>query len=458
MNLKKIYPLILSALSLSVILTESLLLATSYSPACTQEVQQLIREAQKTGKHITIVGAGKGNSVKSTQCDTYELKQNQMNHIIALNLKDKKITVQPGILWSTIQECINPFGLSIAAMQSYSDFSVGGTIGVNAHGQDFRFAPIAQTIDSMVIVDAHGNLKRVSSTENSELFRLIIGGYGLFGVIVEVTIHLIDNTMLEKKVMIEYTSDILSHSQKNLDRDDIALYSARFDMGKEHFMDRMISITYTNTHEITHAPLSSTKKIETANNYMINILFNLTRQYKFLRNKRFAFECNFFEKLCTKYTRNNAMYHQTGTLSHTDNTKIEILQEYFIPLQNMKAFIRQAKAILIHNKVDVLNCTLRYVKKDTISYLPYAPETVGAFVFYYSIDNKKQGFDDAQKWTQQLVNSALDCNGRFYLPYYCFATKEQVRKAYPEFDGFIALKKVYDPNALFINDLYSTYA
>ncbi len=428
------------------------------SPKSTTEVQELIREAGDTGTTITIAGAGRGNSVKTTSADTTVLDQQHMSKIINLDVANKKITVQPGILWSDIQEAINQLGLAVAAMQSYCDFSVGGSIGVNAHGQDFRFAPIAQTTESMVIVDANGDLKRLSRMENSELFCLFIGGYGLFGVIVEVTLQLVDNTMLKKEVEITDNKSVFDVSEALLNDNDIALYSARFDMSTDRFMKRMITIAYRDTHEVTTTPLKTIGVLEELRSKALNVLFNAARNYSLLRNYRIAFEKNVVEgAFYTKRSRNNAMFYRTGTLSHSDAEKVEILQEYFVPIEHADQFIKQSRQLLKRHDVDVLNCTLRYVKQDDVSFLPYAQKTVAAFVFYYSIDNSDAGFECVRGWTRQLVDIALKHNARFYLPYYCFATEKQVRAAYPEFDDFIALKKQYDPKEIFVNDLYLTY-
>ena len=43
------------------------------------------------------------------------------------------------------------------------------------------------------LVDAAGELRECSRTKNPELFRLAVGGYGLFGVILDVDLEIVDN-------------------------------------------------------------------------------------------------------------------------------------------------------------------------------------------------------------------------------------------------------------------------
>src|SRR5215207_415035 len=103
---------------------------------------------------------------------------------IVLNETARSVTVQPGATWHDIQNVLHP-RFAVRAMQSTDIFSVGGSISVNAHGMDHQAGALAKSIKSMKVMLADGSLQTVSATENKDLFNLVVGGYGLFGVIVE---------------------------------------------------------------------------------------------------------------------------------------------------------------------------------------------------------------------------------------------------------------------------------
>ncbi len=427
---------------------------TLIAPKNVDAIEQAVKTAATNKTNVTIKGAGKGVSVKNTLCDTTVIDLQGLNKILNLDISSKTITVQAGISWKEIQEYINPFGLAVAAMQSYCDFSVGGSIGVNAHGQDFRYAPVGSTVISMVIINAQGEKVTLSPTKNAELYHAVIGGYGLFGIITEVTLQLIDNTMLKKRVKVVNTKRHLdSLTQKTLANNNIALFSARFTIGSENFFDTMLTLTYHDTKKITTEKLKPLSSIKT---YISQKLFGFLRDVPFVKNVRLFVEKHLIELEVTK-SRNNFMHFATDHLQETRSTHIDILQEYFIPLKDFKKFVDKAKVILQKNNVNLLNGTLRLVKKDTTSFLSYAPETCSALVLFISLENSKAAFEVAQLWTRELINAALECHGTFYLPYQCFATKEQVHAAYPQFDEFIKLKRQYDPQEIFVNDLYLNY-
>lgn len=425
-------------------------MAISCNPV--QDLANIVKSAATDGTKITLIGAGKGTSGKTTSIATTVVDLNNLNKILSLDTANKTITVQAGITWKELQEYINNYGLSLAAMQSYSDFSVGGSIGVNAHGQDFRFAPVGSTIISMNMINATGQEITLSNTQNSELFHAVIGGYGLFGIITQVTLQLTDNTILKKRVKTIDAKKINALTAATLANKNIALFSGRFDIGAADYFDKILTITYYDTpHRTTEIlkSLSSTKKM------LSRSLLNVMREKNSSKNWRFFIEKTFIEKDGI-HSRNNAMYNFIDHLKSNKNY-IDILQEYFIPLHNVQDFIKKAKIILKNNQVNLLNCTLRFVKQDNTSFLNYAQCDCAALVLYIALDNNQVSLDAAQPWTQELIDAAISCGGTFYLPYQCFATREQVRQAYPQWEEFIALKNKYDPQGIFVNDLYLNY-
>ena len=121
---------------------------------------------------------------------------------IVLNESARSVTVQPGATWHDIQNVLHP-RFAVRAMQSTDIFSVGGSISVNAHGMDHQAGALAKSIKSMKVMLADGSLRTVSATENKDLFDLVVGGYGLFGVIVEAELDIADNLVYktERRLM-----------------------------------------------------------------------------------------------------------------------------------------------------------------------------------------------------------------------------------------------------------------
>ena len=60
--------------------------------------------------------------------------------------------------------------------------------------------PIIADVESFTLLDADGRELNCSRSENSELFRLAIGGYGLFGVITSLRLRLVRRQKVERIV------------------------------------------------------------------------------------------------------------------------------------------------------------------------------------------------------------------------------------------------------------------
>jgi len=109
------------------------------------------------------------------------------------------------------------------------------------------------------------------------------------------------------------------------------------------------------------------------------------------------------------------------------------------------------------HKVDLLNITLRDVKKDENSFLNYAKQDMIGFVMLFN--QKLNSVDESEmtRLTRKLIDVSLFLNGTYYLPYRLHATKAQFMKAYPEGISFFLLKNKYDPLEVFQNKFYKTY-
>ena len=164
-----------------------------------QEEEALIaavKMARDKDLKISIAGSKHSQGGHAFYKDSVWLDMSAYNEILALDENEKTITVQSGTTWKQIQDFINPYGLSIKVMQSSNIFTVGGSLSSNVHGRDPKYGTIIETVDSFRLLTADGTIKEVSRTENEELFPLVIGGYGLFGVILDVTLQLTDDVLI----------------------------------------------------------------------------------------------------------------------------------------------------------------------------------------------------------------------------------------------------------------------
>ncbi len=83
------------------------------------------------------------------------LDMRQMNQLIALRPNERLVRVQAGMRWRDLQDHLDPLGLAIKTMQSYANFTVGGSVAVNAHGRYIDHGPIGHTVRALKLVLAY---------------------------------------------------------------------------------------------------------------------------------------------------------------------------------------------------------------------------------------------------------------------------------------------------------------
>jgi FAD/FMN-containing dehydrogenase len=422
------------------------------TPSSLPEIRALMNRAVKEHRTISLVGANKSMGGQTTS-DTggYRLSLEKYNKLLALDIQKEEVTVQAGMTWRELQALIAPHGLAIRAMQSYHDFALGGSLSVNVHGQDIHDAPLIKTVISFRILCADGAIYNVSRSEHTELFGLAIGGYGLFGIILDVTLNLTVDTMLDRHVLAidaDLLADYVVH--KMLPNDRISFFSARYALGKDKLLDKALMIYYTNNG------LASTEKFKGLalhQSLFARAFLALTKLSGLVKSWRFFFEEQYLNAPRT-ISRNNFL---NISISSLPQFSTYILQEYFIPYDKLNAFVKEMKAVFIKYRVNIINVSARHVPADTEAMLSYAPQDCCALVLYINIPKSDKGYVACARWTNELINAALRCNGTYYLPYHILATDAQILQAYPKLPTFLRLKKQYDPSELFSNRLYERY-
>jgi len=165
------------------------------TPTTTTEIVEAVK---RHAGPISIGGARHSMGGQTATQDALFIDMRQFNRILGFSPADKTITVQAGASWRQIQEDIDPANLAVKIMQSYANFTVGGSLSVNAHGRYVGLGPIILSVKSLKVVLADGTVVEASPTNNADLFNGVIGGYGGLGVIVEATLELTDNVKIKR--------------------------------------------------------------------------------------------------------------------------------------------------------------------------------------------------------------------------------------------------------------------
>ncbi len=409
-------------------------------------------------KNHRVISIGGGRFSMGGQIATEEsvhIDMRGMNQILAFNPAEKTIRVQAGVRWRQIQEYIDAHGLAVKIMQTYANFTVGGSLSVNAHGRYVGQGPLILSVQSIVIVLANGEAVNASPTENSELFFGAIGGYGGLGIIVEATLHLVPNVKVERQQIKLNINDYRQYFFEHVRENQKAIFH-NADLYPPHYK-KARAITWVETDKPLTTPESVVKP---KSSYALERYFvwAITSTPLGKWRREYIIDPLLLMRDRVVYRNLEASGYDVAELEPRSRKKYTyVLQEYFIPVMQFDIFAKKITEIMQRYNVNALNISVRHARVDLGSVLAWAREEVFAFVLYY-----KQGVGELAKnkvaiWTRELIDAAISVGGSYYLPYQLHATAEQFHKAYPRARDFFALKQKLDPENKFRNKLWDKY-
>ena len=172
-------------------------------------VQEIVGAAARDQRPLCIAGGRHAMGAQQFASDGVLIDTRTLDRVIAFDSEQGIVEVEAGIQWPALIEHLLALqggarrAWGIAQKQTGADrLSIGGAIAVNAHGRGLTMRPMIADVEALSLVNATGELVRCSRTERPELFRLVCGGYGLFGVVVSVALRLTPRTKLRRVVEI----------------------------------------------------------------------------------------------------------------------------------------------------------------------------------------------------------------------------------------------------------------
>jgi len=432
------------------------------------DIANALQFARANGRKVALAGVRHSMGGQAFYNDAVVLDMRGFN-AISLDEAQKTITVQSGITWHDIQTFLHPT-YAIKAMQSTDIFTVGGSIAVNAHGMDHQAGAVGRTIRAMRIMLTDGSIQTISPGENPELFRLVIGGYGLFGIVLEATLEITENAIYEPGRRVLYYEAFPAIFANELESNpNLGLMYGHLSTAPQSLLREMLIYTYIR-QEVPDAIIDPLGEVSGTKlrRFVINFskLGNIPMRMKWYAEKNvepLMESCSVTRSEAMQeagaclVSRNQPMHDSVAYLRNNMHGETDILHEYFIPRANFVTFVDGLREIVTDYGVNLLNASVRVVHREE-NFLSYAPGEAFSVVLYINQTTDEAGNAKMQTVTQALIDLSTSVNGRFFLPYQLHYNAEQLERAYPEIRPFFAAKRQYDPDLLLTNTWYEKYA
>lgn len=427
-----------------------------HSPRSIERIQELVRSARERKLAISISGGRHSMGGQQFGEGTLHLSMTDFNRILSLDEERGLIEVESGIQWPEIIEWLSKrkSGWAIRQKQTGADrLSIGGALSSNIHGRGLKMRPMIDDVESFTLVDANGDIKTCSRKENVELFRLAIGGYGLFGIIGTVKLRLSPLTTLKRVVRIIDASDFVALAERRINEGfRYGDFQFAIDPHSREFMKTGVASLY----QAVPTPETMPEKQKELSESDWLDLIGLAHADK---KKAFEFYSKYY--LSTDGQLYQSDTHQLGVYLDDYHRKLpgnaqatEMISEIYVPRSKLGVLFRRLREDFRRKNVNVIYGTVRLIEKDRESFLAWAKEDYAAIVFNFHVEHDDQGIKRAKREFRLIIDRALELGGSYFLTYHSWATRRQVLRAYPQMPAFLRLKKKYDPEERFQSEWY----
>lgn len=378
------------------------------------------------------------------------------------------VRVGSGATWHELLLALDREGWSVDVMQSNDDFTIGGSISVNCHGWNPNSQPLASTVEAFTVIRADGSVAsfRRDRVEDREVFGAVCGGYGLIGIITAVELRVVPNALYRAE---EFAAKAANFSERFAELVPESDHAIGFAYGRisvapgPWFLHDARIVRFVHTGGAAAAPTNTV--LDNGGSFGITgweislarAVFRASVGNSLGKLGRWTIE-RVHGQTHRTVSRNSILRTPSAWFGNRDPRQVEILHEYFVPPSRLAEFLDRARPILREQDgADLLNVTVRKVKRDEVTTLAYCPEDSFGLVMLFNYPATAAADERMAAKTRRLIDVALECGGTYYLPYRRHATRQQFQRAYPRFADFMRVKQRKDPAAVFQNSFYSTY-
>jgi FAD/FMN-containing dehydrogenase len=430
------------------------------------EIQALIKDCRKHGRLISVSGSRHATGGQQFAAHSVLLDMRGMNRVLDLDQRTGLLQVESGIEWPALMQGYlaaqgNNAEWGIHQKQGGGDhMTLCGALSANAHGHCLGSPPVVGDVEWFEIVTSDGTVRRCSRKENSELFALAIGGYGLFGVITSIGFRLVPRGKVRRNVEARTVAELMDLVERRAASGaSFGYFQYSINETSPEFMRTGVLTTYEPV-----GPETALGKVTTdLDEDVLTSLLELAH-----REPKRAYDQYAKYELSLDGNVEWSDLHQLSTYPAGYHKNIEkrlgaafegadLIVEVYVPRNELIPFLEGARHLLLTSETPLIYGTVRFIEQDRDTFLAWARKRYACVIFTLHSSAEAHALRKTGELCRQLMRGGTKRDGSFYLTYNRFAARDELDSAYPQFREFLALKKKYDPTELFQSDWFRHY-
>lgn len=147
--------------------------------------------ARRRGWSIGLRGAGQSYGDASLATGNLSLDVSRMRRVLEWDPVAGRIRVEPGVTIRELWQFVVEDGWWPPVVPGTSHASIGGCAAANIHGKNaWKVGPLGEHVEAIEVLFPNGDRRVLRRDADGDLFLAVIGGFGLLGVIVSITLRL----------------------------------------------------------------------------------------------------------------------------------------------------------------------------------------------------------------------------------------------------------------------------
>jgi FAD/FMN-containing dehydrogenase len=430
-------------------------------------VGRAVAEAREAGQALSIAGGRHAMGGQQFGAGTVCLDTRGLRRVLGFDAERGLVEAEAGIQWPELIASLQAAQRrswpqwTIRQKQTGADrLSLGGALSANVHGRGLRFRPFVEDVESFVLVTADGAPLTVSRREHPELFRLVIGGYGLFGVIAAVTLRLVPRRKLRRVVEVMNVEQLVPAVEQRIG--DGFLYGDfqyATDGPSDDFLRRGVFSCYRPVGDATVVP-ERQRELSAEDWGRLLYLSHADKPRAFAEYAAYYLSTD--GQLYWSDTHQLGFYlddyHAALDRRLGATTRAtEMISEVYVPRRALVSFLGAVAEDFRKARVDVVYGTIRFIERDDETVLAWAREPWACVIFNLHVVHTEAGLEAAREAFRRLIDHGLRHGGSYFLTYHRWATRSQVEAAHPRFVEFLRAKRRHDPEERFQSEWYRHY-
>jgi FAD/FMN-containing dehydrogenase len=420
-------------------------------------VRAAVLRARELGVPVCIAGGRHAMGGQQFGTDGLLIDTRPLARVLAFDDQDGAIEVEAGIQWPALLDYLRGTSWAFRQKQTGADrLSLGGALSANGHGRGLTLKPIVADVESFELVGPDAELRTCSREENSDLFALAAGGYGLLGAIYSLRLRLTPRRKLERVVDVRELDGLMgAFDERIADGFLYGDFQFAIDPAGDAFLRRGVFSCYRPVEDDT--PIPTGQRALTTDDW--RRLLHLTHTDKAQAFERYA--AHYLATSGQLYWSDAHQsaeyiddYHRALDQATGGGRATEMISELYVPRGRLIDFMTDVADDFRRTGVDVIYGTVRLIERDVDSFLAWAREPWACVIFNLHTVHTREKIEHSKTAFRRLIDLAIARGGSYFLTYHRWARRDQVEACYPQFREFLHRKRERDPDVVFRSDWY----